>query len=128
MESNIKLCTDLKQSEKLKKILPLETADMSYDWFIIGKEYSSIPQCRKFIDDELPCWSLAALLEGVLPNKIVVNHLGYEKSCIFSFSDNSWYLSYYNDVTFCTLVAIIKESLLDACYEMILELHKMNLL
>lgn len=127
MKSNIKLCTDHKQSEKLKKILPPITSDMSYDWFIIGKEYSSIPQCRKFIDDELPCWSLSALLEDVLPNKIVVNNLGYEKSCNFSFSDNKWYLS-YDDVTFRTLVTIVKESLLDACYEMILELHEMNLL
>lgn len=127
MESNIKLCTDHKQSEKLKRVLSPETADMCYDWIVIGKEYSSIPQCRKFIGDELPCWSLAALLEGVLPNKIVVDNIGYEKSCNFSFSDNSWYLSYY-DVNFCTLVTIVKESLLDACYEMILELHEMNLL
>lgn len=147
MESNIKLCTDLKQSKKLKEILSIESADHHYvrkvrdswgnpfdgEWSIPKPGNPNSSKANYIVMgftsyETFPCWSLAVLLEGVLPNKIVVNHLGYEKSCIFSFSDNSWYLSYYNDVTFCTLVAIIKESLLDACYEMILELHKMNLL
>ena len=61
--------TSLEQSEKLKGILPPESADMAYDWFIVGEKYSTIPQCRKFIDDELPCWSLAALM-NLLPSEL----------------------------------------------------------
>lgn len=61
----MKSYTDVEQSKKLAEILPIESADMTYDWAVIDKEYSTIPYCRKPIDDELPCWSLAALLEQI---------------------------------------------------------------
>lgn len=146
MESNIKSYTDYKQSGKLKGILSIESADHHYvrkvrdswgnpfngEWSIPKPGNPNSSQANYIVMgfasyETFPCWSLAALLEGVLPNKIVVDNIGYEKSCNFSFSDNSWYLSYY-DVNFCTLVTTVKESLLDACVEMILNLHEMNLL
>ena len=126
MES-IKLCTDHKQSEKLKEILSLETADMSYDWLVIGKKYSYIPQCRKYIDDELPSWSLTALLR-LMPFHIIENNnrfgfyqvKGFNKqgeTYRFGYKTNKDYFlfetSWYNDV-------------IDAAFEMVCWLKENN--
>ena len=67
--------TDLEQSKKLAKILPLETADMSYTlefdsgrYYISTTSYKSwvVPkyaESYKGLNQVLPCWSLAALLD-----------------------------------------------------------------
>ena len=124
-----KMYTDINQSKKLVKLLPLESSDMSYDWFVIGKEYSSIPQCRKFIDDELPCWSLAALL-NVLPTTI---GNFFEKNALRLRMDkgendfNIWYDNFdYGDVA--EELDVKENNPVDACVEMILKLHKQKLL
>jgi hypothetical protein len=115
----MKAYTDLEQSKKLLEILPLESADMCYNWFVIGKEYSSIPQCRKFIDDELPCWSLAALLslmpriEYVKPFIDLSPNLDSEEVAIYYPEDSPY---------------IVKDNLVDACVEMIIKLHEQNIL
>ena len=67
----MKAFTDLNQSKKLAEILPIESADMCWQylaedngqlqWFCFPKDFS-INQ-----HDNIPCWSLAALLE-VLPS------------------------------------------------------------
>lgn len=64
----MKSYTDLNQSKKLAEILPLESADMKILPFT-EREYRVVPindiaVCGR--EDEIPCWSLAALLE-VLP-------------------------------------------------------------
>lgn len=109
----MKSYTDLEQSKKLAEILPIKSADMSYDWFVIGKEYSSIPQCRKFIDDELPCWSLAALID-ILP----------QGTRILKSSTND---TYHCD---CPKENIDKwfDNPIDACVEIIIKLHEQKLL
>jgi hypothetical protein len=61
----MKSYTDLEQSKKLAKILPLESADM----FLALN--GTLPVMSKYIDDgfvtaddtAVPCWSLAALLK-----------------------------------------------------------------
>ena len=75
----MKSYTDIEQSRKLAEILPLESADMYYPWYIEedGDTIESghrinTPNIGNFITHKvnkmtLPCWSLAALL-GVLPN------------------------------------------------------------
>ena len=63
----MKAYTDIEQSKKLAKILPLKSADMG--WY-----YSRNPQAArnqmwvgtKTENADIPCWSLAALLQ-VLP-------------------------------------------------------------
>ena len=78
----MKSYTDLEQSKKLAKILPIESADMFYsDIFIDEKHkynfhYLETYGFKTFEDTKIresahlgfiPCWSLAALL-GILPN------------------------------------------------------------
>jgi len=74
----IKSYTDLSQSKKLAKILPLESADMfyneesedeTYPKDIVDTEYPMIlREEHKHLLEEygIPCWSLASLL-GFLP-------------------------------------------------------------
>lgn len=58
----MKSFTDIEQSTQLQKILPIESADMfytslnrDYPWIWIDKHLMEV--------DDIPCWSLAALLE-----------------------------------------------------------------
>lgn len=100
------ICTSLEQSRKLEEILPKESSDMSYDWFVIGEKYSSIPQCRKYIDDELPCWSLAALLAQMPCVEITSSDDGYYRVFLDSKFSN-WH-----------------NNLVDACVEIITRKEK----
>ena len=73
----IKAYTDLSQSKKLAKFLPIESADMEY---LAIKENGELIGCVPFVKDDsevedsayshtydrIACWSLAALLQ-VLP-------------------------------------------------------------
>jgi len=119
----IKAYTDLSQSKILSKILPLESADMG--WY-----YSRNPQAArnqmwlgtKAENADIPCWSLAALLD-VLPIvdlciptlKMKLNHKYYMELCIDC--ANYKYIS-TNDY----------DSPVDACYEIILKLHELKML
>ena len=102
----IKNYTDLQQSKKLAEILPLESADMYYEW----------PNKKvHFKDDKyngmgLSCWSLAALLD-TLPSSTLdsSNDHYYRLHCMERFTE--WY-----------------DNAVDACYEIITKLHELNLL
>lgn len=73
----MKSYTDLEQSERLAKILPLESADMSYtlDFDSVKYEISvtsyknwvvpKYAESYKGFNQVLPCWSLAALIEAL---------------------------------------------------------------
>lgn len=68
--AKIKSFSDLEQSKKLAEILPVESADMKILPFT-EKEYRVVPindiaVCDR--EDEIPCWSLAALL-NLLPSE-----------------------------------------------------------
>jgi len=71
--------TDLEQSKKLAKILPLESADMG--WY-----YSRNPQAArnqmwvgtKAENADIPCWSLAALLTLIPKNISRKDKIHYE--------------------------------------------------
>lgn len=123
----MKTYTNLNQSKKLAKILPLESADMHYStWTIVsedGEFIVSVSQQGETIEELqkeygnqiIPCWSLAALL-NIIPyptltqeeNKQWVacsyppNHLGYSSK-------------FYNNP-------------IDACVAMIEKLHEQKLL
>lgn len=60
----MKAFTDIEESKKLAKILPIESADMTYD----GNGLLNVG-CVTFVlnhrRDCTPCWSLAALLEQI---------------------------------------------------------------
>ena len=124
--ATIKLYTDLEQSKKLAKILPLESADMY--WMhgkldnvkqhptpnIIGNDHDE----PLWDDYDVPCWSLTALL-SVLPLPSLIQDKADDE--LF------WKCSAYNeDGTL--LCEIYDNNPVDACYEMIIKLHELNLL
>ena len=111
--ATIKSYTDLEQSRKLAKILPLESAGMHYGEYCAGGENYPIPNC----DDDYNghcCWSLSALL-NVLP-KIQGG------KPIIALDDNYITYPHTNDLY------AKADSLVDACYEMIIKLNELNLL
>ena len=125
--THLKSYTSLEQSKVLAKILPLESADMYYECTKEEPEYKvyvgrniaiaynlfSYRNCHT-----IPCWSLAALL-GVLPEGIIENYYAPNLQ-----KENGKYsIAYGNDELLC-----IADNPVDACYEMILKLHELNLL
>jgi hypothetical protein len=117
----MKSYTDIEQSKKLAEFLPLETADMMYH--SVEDEYGSgafvatskiITNGLKNDDfhiDDIPCWSLAALL-GVLPNEnILVKTTDGEYYCLAEYVITKHY-----------------DNSVDAYVAMIERLHELNLL
>ena len=116
----LKSYTDLSQSKTLSKFLPLDSADYTR----LGKDEDNVltrsyfescsSELKEWIDkDEIyPCWSLAALLD-VLPTGKVLLH---DKS-------SHGYKCSYKDID-----TNLYNNPVDACYEMILKLHELNLL
>lgn len=114
----MKSYTDLEQSHKLAEILSLDSADMSWVSCDDGRQKYYQAENRKIIlmyekKHWIPCWSLAALL-NVLPQgtrllKSAIDetyHCDCPKGNVNEWFDNS----------------------VDACYEIILKLHELNLL
>ena len=118
----MKSYTDIEQSKKLAEILPLESADMFYRdngedvklmWEHIAQKVTN------------PCWSLAALLEQI-PSDLGSKTLTIEK-------DDSEPLKYglnYHDTwgRDDEIQTKYYDDLINACYEMIIKLHELNLL
>ena len=125
--ATIKSYTSLEQSRKLAEILPLESADMEYMYL---KEDSSKVSNVPFVKDDeepewpddsyydfIPCWSLAALLE------LIRNFQPNYQSALFVGKENGYqYMSSIDSATH------EYNNPIDACYEMILKLHELNLL
>lgn len=114
----MKSYTDIEQSQKLSEILPYKSADMYYhnrvdipDNFPLPIEWKrNLP----LLSQEIPCWSLAALLE-IIPEPILTY-----------IDENNWNISTFKDNHF--KEEVISTNPLNACYEMILKLHEQNLL
>ena len=114
--ATIKSYTDIEQSRKLAKILPIESADMK--WFFWKEEIDApkLPtfgygkDAAEFYKDTeavyLPCWSLTSLL-GVLPSATLdsSNDHYYRIHCMERYTE--WH-----------------DNAIDACYEMILKLRQ----
>ena len=115
----MKAYTDIKQSRKLAEILPLESADMG--WY-----YSRDPQAArnqmwvgtKADNADIPCWSLAALLDVLSYPQLSKDKIGSGKV--------GWMVSVYPNN--CRYDSCWHDNQIDACYEMILKLHEQNLL
>ena len=110
--------TDLNQSKKLAEILPLESADMYYDVDSYGVQTTPEVLMTSVVrKKDIPCWSLAALLDNI-PQVKLDNIKQYDKKywrcCAYFASD--WHNSDWCD------------NPVDACYEMIIKLHEQNIL
>ena len=138
-----KICTSLEQSKKLAEILPLESADLYYQYVLpksgkikhnpeIGNPINALEWYNKgyttsgkqpiTLDEYcVPCWSLAALLD-ILPDELGDNHfLTLDK-------EGNEYCCCYEDNNGNSFRHTFADNPVDACYEMILKLHKLNLL
>lgn len=122
----MKAYTDLEQSKKLAEILSLDSADMywkngvsdkyiqCFTPFVIDEDVNNVN-----FDYDVPCWSLAALLEIIRKPTafdLLINGRGYRCHCIDK-SEGKFYGTddYYNNA-------------IDACVEIIIKLHEQKLL
>ena len=122
--ATIKSYTDISQSKKLAEILTLESADMWYSYYgnpkynlVIaykGEQWFLCP--IKLAYKDIPCWSLAALL-NILKDKITFGGNSPEGWFCCSTTKNPT-----------KLLTIYRDSLIDACYEIIIKLHELKML
>lgn len=135
----IKSYSDLQQSKKLATILPLESADMYYPWYIEddGDTIESghritTPRIGNFTTHKinkmiLPCWSLAVLLEQ-LPYELCDDD-GNSSYLQMNKEDDVYQLVYTDPhVDFESIETDRYEHFVDACVAMIEKLHELNLL
>ena len=106
----MKSYSDLQQSKKLAEILPLESADM---WYSIVDNEAFI--CLEHHNEykQIPCWSLAALLD-VLPKIHGLKPILDLEECSIQYIGFDLYVTASN--------------LIDACVEMLLKLHEHKML
>ena len=118
----MKSYTDFVQSKKLVEILPIESADMVFAYCDSMDEYTTYPRVLESSKNfdiykrDIPCWSLAALLD-ILKDNIKIEKTGLDQSDMFTYSiigDGYDYKTYEH------------KELIDACYEMIVKLHRKN--
>ena len=125
--TTIKSYTDIPQSKKLAKILPIESADNVIVSFGSreGRETVVMPKetldvIRTPFDDireTTMCWSLAALLD-LCPT---IN--GKQPILTRGKLTSLWYCYYEDEIDTQTY-----DNPIDACYELILKLNELNLL
>ena len=141
----MKSYTDLEQSKRLAEFLPIESADMCFN------THNNMPplmtpysRFKEFFDMEptpaflIPCWSLAALLD-VLPDEIstgegyqnkyeidIHRYYGGNNITLYqiAYGNNKGSSGSWHDM----ISTSEQEKFVDVCYEMILKLHKLNLL
>ena len=138
--ATIRAYTTIEQSRKLAEILPLESADMWWSRCTItdfgdgvlkvsyAVEPCNISQFRNTKED-IPCWSLAALLDVLPNNENISTELskgGYRISTLEY--TNSWFVDYEDETDGLNNCVTSADNPVDACYEMILKLKEKNLL
>lgn len=114
----MKAYTDLEQSKKLAEFLPLESADMMYHsveneygngaFVAASKVITNGLENDDFYIDDIPCWSLAALLKMLKDYQLFSNGL-------IVYIDNESY-------------KIDSDNPINACYEMIIKLNELKML
>jgi hypothetical protein len=147
--ATIKSHTDLEQSKKLAEFLPIESADMYYQYVLpkfgkikhnpeIGNPINALEWYNKgyttsgkepiTLDEYcVPCWSLASLLEQI-PYEVCDDD-GNSSYLQINKEEDMCQLEYrdpYEDFEF--IETSMYEHFVDACYEMIIKLHELNLL
>ena len=126
----MKSYTDIEQSRKLAEILPIESADMWYcnsdpNKITVGKWEDD-----EHDEDDIPCWSLAALF-GVLPFHLIVDNQRYAFSMVKGLDKNgeTYAIKYtiFNTTIYFHLTDFYN-SPVDACVEMIFKLNELKML
>lgn len=136
----MKSYTDINQSKKLAEILPVESADMTWEQVTnsltkdftwkptIGLDKAIVGNLFSYRNGYvLPCWSIAALLD-VLEGEIY-DEDGNTYELKIEKEGTWWYITYlerYDETNH--IETSSTEELIDACYEMIVKLKELNLL
>ena len=124
VNNKCKAFTSLEQSKKLAEVLPIESADMYYDRYGTPDVIDNIVTHKSIKTDKyqhlIPCWSLACLL-GVLPT------MNDEFEPQLHRSLDKYRCTYEGEEDSSGLWRVANNPI-DACYEMILKLHELNLL
>jgi len=128
--ATIKSYTDIEQSRKLAKILPIESADMWYHGFFTPRRMCKIeynpPASYHSVTPQwdCPCWSLAALLD------IIPKHIKDYNVLRIDINENDTAIWY--DEIGCgvnnELPDTTKESAVDACVDIIIKLKERNII
>lgn len=116
VNNKCKAFTSLEQSKKLTEILPLESADM-YWWHNGQRYYVETKEHNDFQKSDIPCWSLAALL-NLCPT---IN--GKQPILTRGKLTRLWYCYYEDEMDTQTY-----DNPVDAVFEMIQLLHEQKLL
>ena len=126
----MKSYTDIEQSKKLAEILRMEGADMWYWEFPTAPTYNDYgyPMFHRGEDiHNVPCWSLAALLEEI-PEIINFEDDESDYELKIEKENGLYYLSYGNILEYGKIEIEPQENFVDACYEMIIKLDEQKLL
>ena len=129
----MKSYTDLEQSKKLAEILPLESADMKwYFWKseidapklpTFGYSKTAAESYREYTEViYLACWSLTALLAVLQKTAYFIDEDA--NVMLDSYKTVEWNLGINNS----DLELVTESNPVDACYEMIIKLHELDLL
>ena len=122
LNNKCKAFTSLEQSKALAEILPIESADMRYAPFGDIHPWVWDGEVKLLEKGSILCWSLSALL-SVLPSVITRNgkrmFLTLEKAGAFNL--------YYKSPDRLDELWETDEEVVDACVEMIVNLHKEDL-
>ena len=129
-----KICTSIEQSKKFIELgIDVNTADMYYPNRVsidnlyypkrVGKDNYVLPIVWKnghpLLSQEIPCWSLTALL-CVLPDEVGDNHYltlnkeGKEYCCCYEDNNGNSFRHTFAD------------NPVDACVEMVIKLHELK--
>ena len=126
----MKAYTDLEQSHKLAEILPLESADMYYCYGMnIDTKIWSFDDTPTIIDadnqvdvDDIPCWSLAALSEFILP--YIADDDGNNYKFYLSKDDIDRWIAYYKSDDVSIYICEESDNMIDVILEMVCWLKK----
>ena len=134
----MKSYTDIEQSKKLAEILPLESADMWWNFYSVTTDdttpqiiHLDTPWVGNFNwdnkPDNIPCCSLAALLEQLDEEITDENGNDYNLTIV---KENLQYQLYYHDSWGQAedIETDYYDDMVDACVEMIVKLHEQKLL
>ena len=128
--ATIKSYTDLEQSRKLAEILSPESADQTWERIAIVGANLDVPEELQYRHNGdmpfqyysgigIPCWSLAALLD-VLPAEcecMALEHINYGNN------RKEYFMHYVGGENIED-----HDNPVDACYEMIIQLHELKVL
>ena len=115
----MKSFTDLEQSKTLAEILPIDSADMRYTPFDNKNPWVWNEEAKLLEKDAIPCWSVAALLD------IIPLEVSFAKQ---TDGMGTYYYIASDDARYCDVHTQRHLNVVDACVEMIVKLHELNLL